>query len=62
MTKLKLGRPATGLTKTAKLALSLDPEILIMLDNIAAIHERSRANMIECLVKQEARKHETTTR
>lgn len=56
MIKNKGGRPATGATKTKRLAVTVSPEGLALLDNLVAVHERSRGNLIEYLVKQEARK------
>ncbi len=56
MIKNKGGRPATGATKTKRLAVTVSPECLALLDNLGAVHERSRGNLIEYLVKQESRK------
>jgi len=43
--------------KTERMVFQVSPDIRLMLDKLAKVHDRSMTGVIEQLIKKEAKKH-----
>lgn len=56
------GRPPTGKPRRVKLAITLDPELLVYIDRIAVLRKESRSMTLEAMLRRHRADHDTEWR